>query len=112
MSATTRSQADPLVHPPSIPMTVDHLNPAPLRWISSSWSALPQRLERLLRESQVQALKYNNHHKQTHQMWNLYIRPATKIQLMTQMDLSKVLEDYSRSNNTKKLNLQLKKHWA
>lgn len=84
MSATTRSQADPLAPPLPIPMTIDHLNAAPLRQISPSRSALPQRLERLLGESQVQALKHNNRHKQTQQMWNLYIRSATKIQLMTQ----------------------------
>lgn len=67
MSATTRSQADPLVPLPPIPTTIDHSNPA-LRQISLSQSALPQRLKRILGESQVQALKYNNHHKQTHRM--------------------------------------------
>ena len=30
----------------------------------------------------------------------------------TDEDLSKVLEDYGKSKNTKKLNLQLKEHWA
>lgn len=30
----------------------------------------------------------------------------------TDKDLSKVLEDYGKSKNTKKLNLRLKEHWA
>lgn len=58
---------DPLVPLLPILMTIDRLNPT-LRQISLSQSALPQQLKRLPGESQVQALKYNNHHKQTHQM--------------------------------------------
>jgi hypothetical protein len=40
--------------------------------------------------------------------WGYYEDPADD----TDEDLSKVLEDYGRLNNTWKLNLQLKDQWA